>query len=59
MKPTFPLLKCKLCGKYIMSNGHMKKNFKYVDTVHIKNGDWLDELFHKYCWLRLKIYDAP
>lgn len=45
--------KCKLCKKLVGTGTH-----KFKDSIHVKNGDWLDEIFHKKCFDKFKI-DYP
>ena len=41
---------CKLCKRYLGTGKH-----NWDTNVHVKCGDWLDEIFHTACWNRLKI----
>ena len=47
-------LKCKLCKKYMMADVKHPKDFM-IRTVHVKCGDWLDEIVHERCWKKFKI----
>lgn len=46
------MAKCKLCKKPLWRR---KKSDAFTALCRVKNGDWLDEIFHKRCWDKLKI----
>ena len=47
--------KCLLCDKCLMTKNFDNHSWFRWDTVHVKCGDWLDEVCHKYCWDKLQI----
>ena len=52
-------VKCLLCDRYIMTKRFSIKQWYRQETVHVKCGNWLDEIFHKYCWDKLHIDTSP